>query len=142
MKKIIGRDVKLKLISPKTKKEITLLAKVDTGAHSTSVCTSIIKDLGYDKDYSDFLKYKEDDKDNEFIVKNIDFIKKIKKVKNSEGYSFRPYINLDIEIKGEKINTDVNIKNREHSKYRVILGRNVIKHFLVDVNLKVKDEKK
>ncbi len=46
----------------------------------------------------------------------------------------RPVVKAVIEIAGEKIETSVNIQDRSHMKFPVIIGRNLLMHnFIIDV---------
>ena len=57
-----------------------------------------------------------------------------KTVKSAHGSRLRPIIECWIEIRGKKIKTEFTLADREHMKYRVLIGQNVLKteKFLVD----------
>ncbi len=60
---------------------------------------------------------------------------KIKNASASGGYMRRAVAKAKIIVKGEEINTAVNIEDRENLPYSILIGRDVIhKNFLIDVS--------
>jgi len=56
------------------------------------------------------------------------------KVKSSIGESFRPVIKTLVKIKNRKIKASLNLADRTKMKYKILIGRNVLrKNFLIDV---------
>lgn len=47
----------------------------------------------------------------------------------------RPVVNVTLEIKGRKFNTEANIKDRSHMRFPLLIGRNLLyNRFVVDVS--------
>lgn len=112
---IIGRNVIVSIITPDG--EVDILAKVDTGAYSSSLDESFFKKLNLD----------------EKVIKN-------KMVRNVHGEESRDVYDIDVIIKGMKISSELNVFDRSQMKYKMILGRKDIKKLgaLVDVTKKDK----
>ena len=52
---------------------------------------------------------------------------------SSHGKGTRPVVKAHLEIQGRKINANFNIVSRLNLKYKVLIGRNILKRgFLVD----------
>ncbi len=123
-------------------KTVKLKAKIDTGAQSTSIDKSIIEKLGYKhitKIIEQFNLFKTIDskqakqkikKIRKFLNKEKD-ITSVKLVRNSHGYSIRIFIELLFILKGKKIRTQVNIIDRSKMKYKMIIGQNDLKNFII-----------
>ena len=88
---------------------ISLKAKIDTGADRSSICKSL----------SNKLKLIQTGKRVEVI--------------SSHGKTYREVYSATIEIKSKKIKTTFNLADRNHLKYDVLIGKNILKHgFLID----------
>ena len=56
-----------------------------------------------------------------------------KYIKNAHGAKLRPIINVEIELKGEKIKELFSVADRSHMKYPVLIGQNILKKgFIID----------
>lgn len=112
---IIGRNVIVSIITPDG--DVDILAKVDTGAYSSSLDESFFKKLNLDGE----------------VIKN-------KMVRNVHGEESRDVYDIDVIIKGMKISSELNVFDRSQMKYKMILGRKDIKKLgaLVDVTKKDK----
>jgi len=112
---VIGRNVIVSIITPDG--EVDILAKVDTGAYSSSLDESFFKKLNLD----------------EKVIKN-------KMVRNVHGEESRDVYDIDVIIKGMKISSELNVFDRSQMKYKMIIGRQDIKKLgaLVDVTKKDK----
>lgn len=110
---VIGRNVTVSIITPDG--DIDILAKVDTGAYSSSLDESFFKSLNLD----------------EKVIKN-------KMVRNVHGEESRDVYNIDVIIKEIKISSELNVFDRGQMKYKMIIGRQDIKKLgaLVDVTKK------
>lgn len=110
---VIGRNVIVSIITPDG--DVDILAKVDTGAYSSSLDESFFKSLNLDEE----------------VVKN-------KMVRNVHGEEKRDVYDIDLIIKGKKISSEINVFDRSQMKYKMILGRKDIKSLgaLVDVTKK------
>jgi len=108
---IIGNTEKIKIIGRTRTK--TVKAKIDTGATKSSIDARLAASL------------------------QLGPVVKTKLVKSAHGKSIRPIINIDIEIKGKRIKEEFTIADRNHMKYGVLIGQNILKKgFLVDVSKK------
>lgn len=134
MKKIdkgtIGRLEYIGLPEFKLKK---VVAKIDTGAYNGSIHAGDIEEKD-GKLYFRLLDGKVSPKTRRRVVKDF----KQKRIKSSHGKSVKRYvINTDIVLKGEKINVDLSLSNRDGLRYPVLLGRKIFKkHFIVDASKK------
>lgn len=148
-KSVIGRKVKVKLYG-KDGKTIITLAKVDTGAYTTSIDKSLALELGYQS----LVELKESEELKKFIEKPIEEIKEniiglqniaynefkakypelsaIKIVISSHGVSIRPEFNIRIKFASQDVYTDCNITSRSSMKYSCLMGRKTLKKLLVD----------
>ncbi len=88
-------------------KEVT--ARIDTGAHRSSICRELYSklDLG-------------------------PFVGRVK-VKSVNNLEVRPTVQAELEIKGKKVLTVLNVADRSKMKYQLLIGQDVLKRgFLVD----------
>jgi len=110
---IIGRNVIVSIVTPDG--DVDILAKVDTGAYSSSLDESFFKSLNLD----------------EKVIKN-------KMVRNVHGEEQRDVYDIDLIIKDMKISSELNVFDRSKMKYKMILGRQDIVKLgaLVDVTKK------
>lgn len=106
-KKVIGINEPIKIIDYEGNKFDTL-AKIDTGAYRTAICTSLAKKLGLDKT----IRYK--------------------KVKSALGIEERPIIDFSFVLDKRLVSTEAFMADREELKYDIIVGRKDLKKFLVD----------
>jgi hypothetical protein len=110
---VIGRNVIVSIVTPDG--DVDILAKVDTGAYSSSLDESFFKSLNLD----------------EKVIKN-------KMVRNVHGEEQRDVYDIDLIIKDMKISSELNVFDRSKMKYKMILGRQDIVKLgaLVDVTKK------
>ena len=110
---VIGRNVIVSIVTPDG--DVDILAKVDTGAYSSSLDESFFKSLNLD----------------EKVIKN-------KMVRNVHGEEKRDVYDIDLIIKKKKISSELNVFDRSQMKYKMIIGRKDIKALgaLVDVTKK------
>lgn len=88
---------------------IEAMARIDTGAEHSSI----------DKDLADKLKLGP-------VIRTI-------LIKSASGKARRPVIEAEIKVKGRLIKSRFNIANREHMRYKVLIGQNILKKgFLID----------
>lgn len=143
-RKVVGSTEKVTIIGP-DEKEIMVEAKIDTGAYSSSIDTSLAKELGFGSAVDLFgeIKFNYELKpENEDIIKK-DFesnhkhklsnIEDIAVVFSASGSSIRPVIKLNYVLNNESISTRVNIAERENLKYPMIIGKRDLKRFLIQV---------
>jgi len=104
---IIGLAEKIKIKGPDVSKEVD--AKIDTGATKSSIDSKLSAEL------------------------KLGPIVMTKLVKSAHGNTLRPIIDVDLEIAGKKLKSQFTVANREHMKYRVLIGQNILKNkFLID----------
>lgn len=85
-------------------------AKIDTGADSSSIDESLIKEIGARK-----------------IVSH-------KIIRSALGRSRRPTMMIEIQLQDKKFYEKFSISNRENLKYKILIGKDILKKegFLVD----------
>jgi hypothetical protein len=110
-------------------------AKVDTGADFSSVHAHGIRDFVQDgKQWIEFTLIDEDN-NRRVLRKPVDRIAKIKK--KTEGYQERPVVTLQLCVGASTRLEQVNLAQRGHFKYPLLLGRNFLGgHYLVDAGAK------
>ena len=112
---VIGRNVIVSIVTPDG--DVDILAKVDTGAYSSSLDESFFKKLNLDEE----------------VIKN-------RVVRNVHGEEKRDVYEIDLIIKGNKISSELNVFNRGDMKYKMILGRKYINKLRALVYLTKKDK--
>jgi len=142
-KRIIGTVEKIKIIG-RNKKEITVEAKIDTGAGFTSLGLELAKELGfintiiaYETIYSeqggwDKLK-KLSTKERSLLFKKVPYLIDTAIIHSSHGTTYRPVVKVKVVMDKKTIPARVTIISREHLKYPAIIGRRNLKRFLVEV---------
>lgn len=107
--KTIGASEEVKVYRADGKR-VTVKAKIDTGAWSSSIDKSLAKDLGL------------------LTKENILWYgKKISAI----GEERRPFIGVKIVIAGRKVVTKMSVSNRSKLTYKVLIGRTDLQGFLV-----------
>lgn len=145
-KKVIGSSEKIKFTTLDGK-EIEVLAKIDTGAYSTSIDIELAKQLGFEPTLESFSQIDISSykllPENEGLIKK-DFLEKYKEkipsledvamIFSSSGSSLRPVVRTTLKLDTEIISVGVNITDRKNLKYPVIIGKRDLRKFLIDVN--------
>jgi alpha-L-glutamate ligase-like protein len=130
-------------------------AKIDTGADSTSIDRKLLERLGYTETLIKYEEFMERELDEEKIkTMSIEEIRAYEKYINEKadqenlgvdhivyvisasGSSFRPYFNLELEIRGIKFKEYCSGADRSNLKYSVIVGRKNLNSFLIDIEKK------
>jgi alpha-L-glutamate ligase-like protein len=106
-RKVIGINETIEILDSEKNKNLTM-AKIDTGAYRTTICSSLAKELEIDNPIG------------------------FKKVKGVLGAEERPIINLSFFLDKRLVNTEAFIADRTEMKYDIIVGRKDLKRFLVD----------
>ncbi|MCC7574178.1 RimK/LysX family protein [Candidatus Woesearchaeota archaeon] len=84
--------------------------RVDTGAASSSIDARIVADL------------------------KLGPVLSVKTVRNAHGETLRPVVEAEIVLKKKKMTTIFTVADRSRMKYKVLIGRNILKQgFLIDV---------
>jgi alpha-L-glutamate ligase-like protein len=141
-KEVVGLYEKIVLFNGKNSEEC--MAKIDTGADSTSIDKGLAIKLGYKDLIADIEKF---DIPNDLPTKEgMEFAKKIWNdlspkyeqllfityVRSSHGSSIRPKVKIDLKIKENQFETNVTIFDRSTLTYPVIIGRKSLQKFLID----------
>lgn len=147
-KKIISLTQPVKLYHKSGKSSILVKAKVDTGAGFASIDTKLAKELGYGKVLTDWAKLEIQDnfpdldsarqKEQEILEtlsENEDIIN-THIIKNANGISLRVAVIIKCQIEGQQYQIEVNIKNRSHLEFPMLLGKRILTHFLIDPSKK------
>ena len=92
------------------KEAVTLRARIDTGAARCSIDTRLAEHLG------------------------IGSVSSSRIVKSAHGRELRRIAFFDIEMQGMRYRSSFSITDRDHMKYRVLVGRNLLMkgRFLID----------
>lgn len=111
-KKIIGLTETVTVYGKNDKKK-TLKARIDSGATKGSIDSKLSAEL------------------------ELGPIIRTKLVKSAHGNTLRPVVEAKVKLKGKIIKSDLTIANREHMKYKVLIGQNMLKKgFLIDPSKK------
>lgn len=134
-KLIIGRKEKINFPQWKYK---NLVAKIDTGAYTSSINSEIID--SYVKDNVEYVKFLP--KVFRTIIPRENIIElpisKKKNVKSSNGQTTERYfVILEIELGGKKREIEFSLHDRKNMKYTILLGRKFLNElYIVDVSQK------
>jgi hypothetical protein len=86
-----------------------VLARIDTGATKSSISLTLASKL------------------------ELGPVVDSKLVKSAHGSKLRPIINVNVDVKGKELDELFTLADRDHMKYKVLIGQNVLKHdFMVD----------
>ena len=110
----------IRIKSKKTKKKVSVAAKLDTGAWRTSIDRELAQELGLLEE---------------------DNILWHKKVKSSLGDEKRPVINLSFWLAGRKFNTPASVAKRLSLKFPVIIGRKNLKGLIINPEVSAQDKR-
>lgn len=108
-KVILGLTEKIKLLG---NKEVELIARIDTGATSSSVDSNLAEEL------------------------SLGPVIRTKIVKSASGVKKRPIIKAKIILKDIEIEEEFTLADRGHMTYPLLIGQNILKkgNFLIDPN--------
>ena len=111
-KTLIGLTEKVTIVNGKHEK--TLVARIDTGATQSSIDTTLATEL------------------------NLGPVISTRLVKSTHGSTLRAVIRADIMIADKKIRARFNLADRHHMRYRILIGRNLLRKqgFLIDPDKK------
>lgn len=108
---VVGFTEKVTIFGHDKNKE--LMARVDTGAAKNSIDVKLAAEL------------------------KLGPIIKTKRVRSAEGLSQRPLIKVDLRVDHRKFRTLFNLADRSRLRYKVLIGRNILKqNFIIDPNKK------
>ena len=145
-RKIIGTVEKIKLIGI-NEKEVEVKAKIDTGAKSTSLDAELAKKLGLRETLEKFDEFlakesyeikrgKGNEIEKDFLEKyqkNIPYLDGLTLVFSASGSSIRPIVKLSFIMDEELVYSRVNIIERKELQYPILIGRNDLRKFLIQV---------
>lgn len=96
------------------KRNRRLRAKVDTGADKSSIDTKLASQI----DLGPAIR--------------------TRKVSSAHGITIRPIVRADIKINRKELNADFTVADRTHMKYKVLIGKNILRRLrvLIDPNKK------
>jgi hypothetical protein len=91
-------------------KEINLVARIDTGATSSSIHSELAKKL------------------------NLGPVVRTKLVKSASGVETRPIMKANLILKDLNLEEEFTLADRSHMTYQVLIGQNILKkgNFLID----------
>ena len=110
-KPIIGLMEEVVIVGPNKQKSVK--ARIDTGAHTSSIDVKLAAEL------------------------NLGPIIETKNVRSASGVGLRPLIRANINMKGKNLESLFTIANRDHMKYSVLIGRNILRDggFIIDPSI-------
>jgi len=148
-KQVIGLQVEAKLFHKESDITEKYMAKIDTGADSSSIDTEIATKLGYGE-YADIEELRNitipessgerrvmEDKLTEELKIKYPLLDKVQFIVASNGITLRPYINLKMLIEGIEIESKVSIAKRKNLVFPLIIGKNSLSKFLIDPSKKI-----
>ncbi len=140
-KKVIGRKERIHFVDFGLR---NLIAKIDTGAYSSSLHCNIIGISIIDgEEYVKFipLVYKNKVKNAHEIVTKVS---KKKLVKSSSGHTEERYfVKLEVQMNGHSVKTEFSLTDRSSMRHTILLGRKFLKgNYIVDVSRKFVFSKK
>lgn len=92
-----------------TRGERKLMARIDTGATKSSIDKSVAEELGLGPAHRQAM------------------------VKSAHGSRVRPVVRAKVHFAGAELNAEFTVAEREHLKYKALIGRNILKQgFLID----------
>lgn len=146
-RKVIGLIEEITLFSKDDSQSENVVAKIDTGADSTSIDTEIARKLGYgdaidyaNKIVGEFKSFTSKEELRSFS-KEQDLNKRLEEhpdiigtsiISSSSGINYRIKVKINIMIDDTKFETNANIFDRSHLQYKVIIGRKSLNKFLID----------
>lgn len=135
-KSIVGQveDIKIEELG------LNFLARIDTGAATTSIHAEDINVIGTKKEYKDLRKHLGErvsftavNEKGEKATYEAEIVK-VMRVRNAQGVERRFIVNLTLNWNGEKKKIQVNLRDRKKLDYKLLIGRNWLEgDYLVDV---------
>ena len=112
-------------------RNIALKAKIDTGADNSSVHADDIQ--VYEKEGAKWVRFTVRNKENQSAEFDLPLIRYAKIKRKSAEPLLRPVVSMELCIGKTLKKVDINLANREHFKYRMLIGRSYLKElYLVD----------
>lgn len=112
------------------KKTFVIRAKIDSGADNSSV--NAVNSVVYEKDGKEWVRFDIQNAAGQKLTIDRPVVRNARIKKKDGGYQKRKVIELDICLAGIKKTTQVNLVDRSHFKYQVLIGRSFLKpEFLI-----------
>jgi len=110
---------------------LILNAKIDTGADNSSINATDIEYFTHDGHR--WVRFNIQDHKGAQIIMERPLVR-VGQIKRKEGgYIERPVVTLGFCVAGLRIDAEVNLANRNHFKYPMLVGRSLMtRHFVVD----------
>lgn len=112
-------------------------AKLDTGAKTSSLDAEIIRT--FKRDGTEFIVFRtrlgDENAKPQIFESELKRWVRIKKKKESEGYIRRPVVEMTLCLAGKLITGEVNLSDRDHFSYPILIGRNMLSsQFMIDTS--------
>lgn len=130
------------VLEGKNGEKVTVPAKIDTGADSSSIDRELAVILGFNDliDHYDEVvgieNVAEMEEDKRVIYRKVLYghpdVYKVTRITTASGVDYRVKIEIPSQIKDRKIKMHATVANRVDLKYPVIIGKRDLKEFLVD----------
>lgn len=151
-KQVIGTIEKIKVFKKDSDEQVSVLAKIDTGAARSAIDEDLMKELGYSEAIAYFQSFNygvfsslEEARSasnerqkllNEGKIPENQDIKSRVVVKASNGFTMRPILPLKYVISSETIETEITVTKRGDLEYKAIIGLKDLKKFIIDPSKK------
>ncbi|WP_249199433.1 RimK/LysX family protein [Photobacterium sp. GJ3] len=118
--------------------EMQYLARIDTGANTTSINAYDIRVLGDKSDdmrenLGNMVEFTTENEKGEKATYKAKIVK-VSKIRNAQGVERRYGVKMDLSWNGEHKRITVNLRNRSKLEYKLLVGRNwLMGDYLVDV---------
>lgn len=133
-KSVIGALELVQIMQP----NITMLARIDTGAHTSSLDARDI--VVFERDGLDWVRFVVVDRETQkthLLERPLIRWAQIKQASSAQPQT-RAVIDLEISLACKKQTAEFNLINRSHLAHPILVGRNVLQHgFLIDVSQKL-----
>ena len=104
---VVGLTTPITIFGSKGKRQV--IARVDTGATKSSIDEKLAAELGMGTELRRVL------------------------IKSAHGNRHRGLVSVEIEMKGQRMKAECTLADREHMKYKMLIGQNILKKgFLID----------
>ena len=106
---VVGLTESITIFNKGKNKQKKIKARIDTGAENSSMDARLAAEL------------------------LLGPITKMKLIKSAHGNKLRPVMNAEIKIANKNMKSGFTLADRNHLKYKVLIGQDILKHgFLID----------
>lgn len=114
---------------------ITLPAKIDTGADNSSINASAINYIT--RNGADWVRFTLKDSTGTQTTLERPLVRRGQIKRKEGGFIERPVITMSLCLAGQRVDTEVNLADRNHFNYPMLVGRSLLsRRFLVDAERK------